>query len=61
MQSHIQRRRQLDVFRPRQPRNDVNAGALPQEGAEESAPSPEASPEERQYHFLKRCARRDLL
>jgi hypothetical protein len=61
MQSHIQRRRQLDVFRPRQPRNDVNAGALPPEGSEQALPGEEASPEERQYHFLKRCARRDLL
>ena len=57
MQSYVQRRRQLDVFRPRQPRNDVNAGALP---SQEETIGADATPQERQDHFVKRCARRDL-
>ena len=58
MQSHVQRRRQLDVFRPRQPRNDVNAGSLPQHEGE--LLGADATPQQRQDHFAKRCARRDL-
>jgi hypothetical protein len=61
MQSHVQRRRQLGVFRPRNTRNDVNAGALPVQNEGEAAPDPEASPQERQDHFAKRCAQRHLV
>ncbi len=60
MQSHVQRRRQLDVFRPRQPRNDVNAGASPVPPAEEAAPEG-ATAEERHDHYIKRCAQRHLI
>ncbi|HXZ67678.1 MAG TPA: hypothetical protein VEH07_03730 [Alphaproteobacteria bacterium] len=59
MQSYVQRRRQLDVFRPRQPRNDVNAGATPVV-TEEAAPEG-ATPEERQDLYTKRCAQRHLI
>lgn len=63
MQSQVQRLRHLSAFRPRQPRNDVNTGALPpnSDPALPEAPGEEASHEERERHFLKRCARRDLL
>ena len=59
MQSYIQRRRQLDVFKPRQPRNDVNAGSMPVTN-EETLPEG-ASPEERQDLYTKRCAQRHLI
>ena len=59
MQSHVQRRRQLDVFRPRQPRNDVNAGSKPETGGE--ALPEGATPEERQDLYIKRCAQRHLI
>lgn len=59
MQSYVQRRRQLDVFRPRQPRNDVNSGATPVP-AEEAAPEG-ATPEERHDLYIKRCAQRHLI
>ena len=59
MQSYVQRRRQLDVFRPRPARNDVNAGAMP--NAVEPDLDAEATPRERQDHYAKRCARRDLI
>jgi hypothetical protein len=61
MQSHVQRRRQQGVFQPRQPRNDVNAGAMPVAETETQVPAPEASPKERQDHYAKRCAQRDLI
>jgi len=59
MQSYVQRRRQLDVFRPRQPRNDVNSGATPVP-ADETAPD-DATAEERQDLYTKRCAQRHLI
>jgi hypothetical protein len=64
MQSYVQRRRQLDVFRPRQPRNDVNAGAKPTPAEEivigEGTTPEGATAEERQDHAIKRCAQRHL-
>ena len=65
MQSYVQRRRQLDVFRPRQPRNDVNAGSKPTSPEEivvaEGIAPEGATAEERQDHAIKRCAQRHLI
>jgi len=68
MQSNVQRRRQLGVLRPRQARNDVNAGATPTVNEptvnEQPAPTPsdsEASPQEREDLYAKRCAQRHLI
>ena len=60
MQSHVQRRRQFDVFRPRQPRNDVNAGSKPVP-SEADPSSEETTPEERLDVYVKRCAQRHLI
>ncbi len=59
-QSHVQRRRQQSVFRPRQTKNDVNAGALSHpmgEGHEETAGSEPRDVSD----FMRRCAERDLI
>lgn len=62
MQSHTQRRRQLEALRPRQPKNDVNTGAIePAEADSERDQAVDASPALRQAHFMKRCAQRDLI
>ncbi len=58
-QSHVQRRRQQSVFRPRQTKNDVNTGALSQhpQGNELEA----ATPGREISDFMRRCAERDLI
>ena len=59
-QSHVQRRRQQSVFRPRQTKNDVNTGALShptEEGHEAAAVSQNRDTTE----FMRRCAERDLI
>jgi hypothetical protein len=62
MQSHVQRRRQHNIFRPRQTKNDVNAGALASPApADEIQPAPLAQGEPTASEALRRCAERDLL
>lgn len=58
MNPHAQRRRQQNVLRPRQSKNDVNTGALgPRPAGDEAAPkSLDALAES-----MRRCAERDLI
>jgi hypothetical protein len=58
-QSHVQRRRQQSVFRPRQTKNDVNTGALSHPpGVEADAAG---TPDRELSDFMRRCAERDLI
>lgn len=56
------RRRQVDILRPRQNTHGVNIGALGQstEGDEDLRVS-HLSEQERQIHFAQKCAQQDLL
>mgnify|MGYP003387179230 CR=1 len=56
MQSQVQRRRLQGVLRPRQPRNDVNTGALvPANDPEDALRGADRD------EFSRRCAERDLI
>lgn len=59
MNSHAQRRRQQNVLRPRQCKNDVNTGALGPRPAAQAEPEPKAL--NAVTPSMRRCAERDLI